>query len=624
MEKNWFIDLCNKIKDLINTNNLPNTELIIKVINDIIINTKNSNLGIQTENKFYYNYSSEEYLVLNILEDMFKTKKDLSKLDPYDINDKIYIENHLNQILIEINKKDVYEQTINVNLPQVTMLNEVALFNLGEHNYKKMIKLNEKTINSFNTMQQQNQHISFHQHNLHQQLVNNKDRKFIAHYNTMGILESQGFKIWKDLNTKLWYSIKSYEVKQKVSSTEISDIIKNDFNLHVEIYNNTDEVIIIDSNYLIIALLPTVRKDSFIPFSNSEFPLISKSLRDRNTFEYTEFLHKRFWQSVNSFKGISFIEILIESIFTKNDYSNFFINWNASFFKTLAKSNAVIVLIGDKETTNFLVNSIIRPIFAKKKKYISVIDDNVLTKESDDEKILKDKIFYHIDNISSKSDKRRIKKLVRDILKPNLITLDEALNNDEIFISGNLLITSSKDSPYEYLKDIYSNCAVFRVKNMEDVLNALNINPATIEEMVISDLDNFTNRLFNHHVDYFNGVIDTEEKQCLHTMKNGVLITPAINSKIDKYIQYVRDKNMDVFIEIKLHDEKIYEELLSNFNEDMIAQPMQSIYFNMINKEDIISSNSEFLNILQSKADMFNESPTDKSKMNGKKRYKIF
>ncbi len=38
----------------------------------------------------------------------------------------------------------------------------------------------------------------------------------------------------------------------------------------------------------------------------------------------------------------------------------------------------------------------------------------------------------------------------------------------------------------------------------------------------------------------------------------------------------------------------------------------------------LIPDNVEFIKILQTKADMFKEALNDKSKANGKKRYKIF
>ena len=99
-------------------------------------------------------------------------------------------------------------------------------------------------------------------------------------------------------------------------------------------------------------------------------------------------------------------------------------------------------------------------------------------------------------------------------------------------------------------------------------------------------------------------------------MKNGILITPEIDCKIDNYVSNVLGKKIEAFEAIKIYDETMYDEFLTNINENMVAQPLQSTYFNIINGEELIPHNGEFLEILKNKADMFNQTPTDKSKTN--------
>lgn len=83
-------------------------------------------------------------------------------------------------------------------------------------------------------------------------------------------------------------------------------------------------------------------------------------------------------------------------------------------------------------------------------------------------------------------------------------------------------------------------------------------------------------------------------------------------------------ENIYAFQSIKQYDEDLYDEFIYNLEEEMIAQPMLSKYFNIIHGQELISDNNEFIKTLQGKAKMYNETPTDKSKYNGKKRYKIF
>lgn len=107
-------------------------------------------------------------------------------------------------------------------------------------------------------------------------------------------------------------------------------------------------------------------------------------------------------------------------------------------------------------------------------------------------------------------------------------------------------------------------------------------------------------------------------------MKNCVLVTPKIDREIDTFVENILSKNTNAFELIRRLDEELHEELLSNFDEDMIVQPLLSTYFNIINGDMLIPDNAEFIKILQIKADMFKEALNDKSKANGKKRYKIF
>ena len=79
--------------------------------------------------------------------------------------------------------------------------------------------------------------------------------------------------------------------------------------------------------------------------------------------------------------------------------------------------------------------------------------------------------------------------------------------------------------------------------------------------------------------------------------------------------------NMDN--QLSKENKELYDELLHNFEEDMIAQPLLSEYFNIINDDIVFEENSYFLDILKQEYEMFKVTPDDKSKYNGKKRYKI-
>ena len=144
-------------------------------------------------------------------------------------------------------------------------------------------------------MEQQQRRLESEERFLYQNHINRKDRIIHNHNTTMNMLINEDLKIWKDSNNKLYYRPKAFEEKQKVTKSDISDIIKNILGFYVNIYDNVESVTVIDANYLIISLLPIVKKEISNPFSADEFIFITNNLYYKNTFEYTELLKKDFY-----------------------------------------------------------------------------------------------------------------------------------------------------------------------------------------------------------------------------------------------------------------------------------------------------------------------------------------
>lgn len=639
------------------TDSYQHKDTLLKIFDNFIYYNNLNKPDKYIKDELFNIYTYNEKLILNILGNLFESKNGYKNIDLNNTNDIEYIETYLNKISLNIDEKNSVENQ-NLILPVA-----VSTSNNIDNNYKKLIIENEKRINTYTVLEQQRRRLESEERFLYQNHINRKDKIIDNHTTTMNMLINKDLVIWKDSNNKLYYRPKAFEEKQKVTKSNISDIIKDIFGFYVNIYDSVESVTVIDANYLIISLLPIVKKEIFNPFSANEFTFITNNLYYKNTFEYTELLKKRFFldyvnQLENSIKNLelrstyynnlyneinekkeelrtinnslhvkdySFIFNFLKLIFQNENEFYYFFNWLTNFFQNLRKSNIVTVLIGDSETTDFLINSIIKPIFIKKKKYISVITNDILKDEKDFDKLLENKVFYHINNLNDKTDIKQVDKIIKEIIKPNYSTPNEAWDNDESFIYGELLVTANKDSPYLYLKNVLSCCTILRVKDMETVLNTLNIDYSAFERNIFSDLDNFTNILLQNSKNYnYLKVLETDEKTYLKTMKKGVLVTPKIDQKIDSFIKDILWKNFPNFKNIKNYDEDIYEELIYNFNENKIAQPMLNKYFNMIYNEVLIPDNNEFIKILQNKAKMFNDTPSDDSKYNGKKRYEIY
>lgn len=448
-------------------------------------------------------------------------------------------------------------------------------------------------------------------------IIKNEHNKAISYLRI-----NYSIKIWKkSVENTYYYRINPFSKKIKITTNdEFLKLIDED----IKVYENIKDVYLEkDVLILVKSLIEDIKDEVFYPHNDREFFKL-KNVEYRNTFQNSKFLGNRefMWEE----KNVKSIKKYIYNMFFNENEADYLIDWLSFYSKTFDKSSNAIVLIGDKETTDILINQIIRPIFAYKREYFGCINNETLKKSN--ESILKDKIFYHIDELSKENiGNKKTSKLVLDILKRNKFTCEKAIELEEDYIYGQLIVTSSKENPYPLLKDSYSRCSVFKVKSLENILEYMELDRFMLEEIISCDLYNFSNILFYRNVKWYkeqyfpSKVFETEEKNALPNMKNGVLRTKDLEEKIEEFIKNIKNKNVPYFIFIR---DKLFEELRKNFEEDMIAQPLLSTYFNDIYKNRFFVDNNSFLDILKIKDEMFRKTPTDKSKSNGKKRYKIF
>jgi len=479
------------------------------------------------------------------------------------------------------------------------------------------------------------------------------------HYGTIDYINSLKIHIWKNnTGSTVYYRINAFGKKEKISTDDdFHALLKT--NIHV--FDSIDEVQIYDNTLLLVkSLLPTYKDDVFYPYISKENIILSNH-NYRNVFQYSHFLCKRilviqrirFQNQLNQpYQPIQYQPIqyqpfispeeqicninqqlmresdsnIVEfvKLMTQNEHEAFYIlNWISYFFQRMEKTHTAIVLIGDTEVSNLLIEHIIQPIFALKKEYFASIDDDILKKPI--ETIIKDKIFYHIGELSKANTmNKKTSRLVLEVLKPNAYNPEFTIENNETYIWGQLIVTAEKETPFPFLKDSYSKCSVFKIKNMDTILKELNSDRITFESKIQDDLDNFSNILAQEPVyDNCLYVMPTDEKEALATMKNGVLMTPSLNKNIELFIKNIKEKNESYFKNIQKEDSDLYNELLHNFEENMIAQPLLNTYFNLIYEDIVFLENAHLLEVLKEKSEMFKKAPDDKSKYNGNKRYTI-
>lgn len=507
------------------------------------------------------------------------------------------------------------------------MINEYS--NIGK-SLDRHINLQEITLSKINQIRQNNNTLRY---NL---AINDfqKNRFFqdvySFHLESMNYLNYKGIYIWKNESGNLiYYRLDFHGNRIKCNNDE--DILKLFSPYHIKIYEKIEDVIIDNYPILVKNLIPIIRDDVFYPLYNLEFFPI-QNIQYRNLFKstiYTPLYITIPIQNTIKIEPIrdSTIETFIKYLVEDNDSFEILMKVLINFHKSKFKSNYAFVLIGDENSTNIFIDEIIKPLFASKDEYFSTIDDELLEKKSDT-KIIENKIFYHVKDLSESNLKsKRVKKLIFDIVRPNKITPENAILNNESYVWGELFISSSKNNPYPALEDIYSKCIVIKVKNLKTILKKMNMDKISLIENIQNDLFNFARLLASF--DFFNIKEDVsrlqqkEEYKNLQNMSNGIIYTNDLNKKIREFVIAIQNKNINFFNQLSKENRELYDELLNNFEENMIAQPLLSEYFNIVNQDIIFEENSYLLDFLKQEYEMFKITPDDKSKYNGKKRYQI-
>lgn len=322
--------------------------------------------------------------------------------------------------------------------------------------------------------------------------------------------------VWRDAySNSLYFRVKPYDEKQKTDKTKLSDFLTVLINRNIDIYNDTSDIKYQKSDFLIISLLPMVKMEVCDPLFPSEFIYIQNNMFYKNSFRYTKFLEKRFntnnqgqFPLNRNNTAVKFIEEL--SLDKKQSES--IINWIASFFQLMIKNNTALILIGDNETTEILVNNIIKPIFAFKESDFCTINNDTL--KNIDYLSLQNKIFYHIDDISgTPSNCTKASKIVKQLLKTTP-SYNESIEREMLHIHGQVIVTADNHNPYPILKDSYSRCIVFKVKNLKTILKSFQLESLELEEKIKYDLDDFCNSLSNYNCN-FAYFPKTSEKELL-------------------------------------------------------------------------------------------------------------
>lgn len=571
-------------------------QLILDTVHEIIIELEKISKDEIVDNNFLKN-DPQKNLIFEILDDFFYENSYNKFVSPNEIGNKQIIEEALSLIGKQLNNEDYEYSSQKEYLKREENINSNTEINTNELGTNKIdIKKLKK-------------HVSI---------------ATLTHNRVMNELNKFNIFIWKDFKNSLFYRIESYGEKQKINKIRLSNYLYTVLKRSIIIYDTTEDIEINTDDYIVITLLPIVEMEIFDPYNKIEF-IPYGNFSYKNTFEYTSYLliRESLYEPKDTLKSIiyDFLKYLLQD----DSYFNYIMNWLSFYFRKLNKSKYALVLIGDKKATeDILIDLIIKPIFAQKSKYFSTISDDTIEKETD-EIILKDKIFYHAKEVTKKRNIDKASELVRKIISQQNFNHLEAYKKEEIYTFGQLIVTALNQNPFSYLKDIISRSIVLKTSDLDYILDKLDIDRITLEEKIQNDLGNFSEILltYNATISYSDYVYNTKEKQLLIEDKISLINEEPIPYElIDDFIKYILNhkKYINRFDPIK-KESLLYDELIHNFEENMIARQLLSTYFNLIFQVYKFENNEKLLNILKEKDKFFEQNIDYNKQYNRKKRY---
>ncbi len=356
---------------------------------------------------------------------------------------------------------------------------------------------------------------------------------------------------------------------------------------------------------LLITDLLLVQEDRFDPTQVYEFYTFNDIIY-RNDFSPT-----LYYTTPTSSKQKNFDSITLQYIYYLSDYKvekfEYLMNWLASFFKNLSdRSNVPIVLYGEKESgKDLLYEAIIKPLFGD---HNCIELNDRLLERYDPLKLIKNKLFYHLHNISSISMKNRhINDLMHDLVD-NKIMVETKESVEEYRFYGQILITIDKPE-IPYIDRESQDFTMYKVpENIEDMYipDWWEDGYSTSEKMtkyrllsaIKFDLDNFAFMLKSYPATLITASIN-DDKECL--------ITESSEDGIQSFATAIITANKSYFDSVKVSCPLLHKELLEDFDNKKVKQPNLMKIFKCIDPKYDGSSKALMIELRKLDSDFFSK-----------------
>ncbi len=306
----------------------------------------------------------------------------------------------------------------------------------------------------------------------------------------------------------------------------------------------------------------------------------------------------------------SFIEKFIYYMLKENPINYAYVmNWLASFFKRLEKTNVAIALVGDRTVKEELfLELIIKQIFGFE--YCTTISDEEYSKV-EISNIIKNKIFFHIgtiDNKKSKFNNETLSKILKELLVKESVKTKNKDNKFEIVpIYGQTIITS--DEVYEIAKSCYSKCTVLKVNDLQTILEKLEVpDESMLETKILEDIELFSSILSIYPTNRYIAkyALNTEDRDIDNNVKDKKINEKISASQVDDFILAFKNYDLKYFDTLK-DDEELYKPLKAALEKGYFINQYLFDYFCKIYNNHNFESKTLFINELKEKDEMFKQ-----------------
>lgn len=429
-----------------------------------------------------------------------------------------------------------------------------------------------------------------------------------------------------------------YEI-QIITKLKPIKVPKNPLNVDTvptqETMNSTDRFLIAK---IYITELLLVEEDIFEPREPFEFfnPIFGSQTCYRNTFLPSLYLLNQ-PENNHQYRYSITLQYIYYLANYQKDRFHFIMNWLAAFFKDLkCRSKIALIFLGHKESgKEILFDEIIKPLFGQE--YCLNITDDTLETTSI-QKLLKNKLFYHLNNLSDNSDNtvknKKTKNIFNDLLSKDTITVIE---NKESIIEyqkyGQTIITIDEARLPSYIDKNFESYSLFKIPDeyslVENfnllhkpsgikILNDVNKNTQAFEndllklkltskakiiEAIRNDLTNFAYILKGYKIeaDTLNTPFENDDKKYLQNNLEDKL--RAFHEAILKY------KSSTNYFQ-KIHDKNstLYEEIMNDFNLKLIKQKnILTCFSTLYPEENITSSRTLMVHLRKIDSSFYNQ-----------------